>query len=131
MPSCSQCGFTAEADFRFCPDCGAQQVAVAADPMLGRTLTGRYRILSRLGEGSMGAVYLAQHTALERKVAIKVLHRSLSVDEETLQRIMLTVREHGRRGLLETDRTSRSWREWRRRQKRKRSDYEKKRGRSS
>ena len=54
-----------------------------------------------------------------------------TVDEEKLERIMLTVREHGRRGLLETDRTSRSWREWRRRQKRKKGDYEKKTGRPS
>lgn len=54
-----------------------------------------------------------------------------TVDEEQLQRVMLTVREHGRKGLLETDRASRSWREWRRRQKDKKDDYEKETGRPS
>ena len=84
MNRCSQCGFESEAAFRFCPECGAQYVAAPTDPMIGRTMCGRYRVQSRLGEGSMGAVYLAEHTSLRRKVAIKVLHRDLQVDEETL-----------------------------------------------
>ena len=86
MNRCSQCGFESEAAFRFCPECGAQYVAAPTDPMIGRTMCGRYRVQSRLGEGSMGAVYLAEHTSLRRKVAIKVLHRDLQVDEETLRR---------------------------------------------
>ena len=36
---------------------------------------GEYRIDQRLGEGSMGVVYLAHHLALDRRVAIK-LHRA-------------------------------------------------------
>ncbi len=86
MNRCSQCGFESEAAFRFCPECGAQYVAAPTDPMIGRTMCGRYRVQARLGEGSMGAVYLAEHTSLRRKVAIKVLHRDLQVDEETLRR---------------------------------------------
>ncbi len=34
---------------------------------------GRYEVRSKLGEGGMGEVYLAQDTTLERPVAIKIL----------------------------------------------------------
>jgi serine/threonine-protein kinase len=47
---------------------------------------GTYRILKKLGEGGMGAVYIAEHTLLGRKAAIKVLLPALSANQAIVQR---------------------------------------------
>ncbi len=48
--------------------------------MIGEILEGRYRVLSLLGEGAMGSVYLAEQMQLSRKEAIKVLHADIAKD---------------------------------------------------
>jgi serine/threonine-protein kinase len=45
-----------------------------------------YRIVSKLGEGGMGAVYRATDTKLNRDVAIKVLPDALAADPDRLAR---------------------------------------------
>jgi serine/threonine-protein kinase len=52
----------------------------------GAELEGRYRILRRLGEGGMGAVYEAEHTAIGRRVAIKVLHAHVARMPDAVKR---------------------------------------------
>ena len=49
-------------------------------------MIGHYQILSTLGKGGMGEVYLAQDTKLSRKVALKVLPGAFTRDQERLQR---------------------------------------------
>jgi eukaryotic-like serine/threonine-protein kinase len=49
-------------------------------------IDGRYRVLSRLGSGGMADVYLAQDMLLGRQVAVKVLHRHFSEDQEFVER---------------------------------------------
>src|SRR6185295_14078333 len=52
------------------------------------TTLSHYRILSKIGAGGMGEVYLAQDTKLDRKVAIKFLHEEFSKDADKLNRFM-------------------------------------------
>jgi serine/threonine-protein kinase len=47
---------------------------------------GNYKVIKLLGEGGMGAVYLAEHPVIGRKVAIKVLHVSLARDADIVGR---------------------------------------------
>jgi serine/threonine-protein kinase len=53
--------------------------------MVGSQL-GAYRVLQKLGEGGMGSVWLAEHTMLGRRAAIKVLHSTFSRDAAIITR---------------------------------------------
>ncbi len=55
--------------------------------MIG-TVINNYRIVSVLGEGGMGSVYLAEHPFMGRKAAIKVLRRELAEDSGLVERFM-------------------------------------------
>ena len=52
--------------------------------LLGQTV-GKYQILSNLGSGGFGTVFLAKDTWIDKKVAIKVPHRQAGDDGELLQ----------------------------------------------
>src|SRR5215212_8195932 len=54
--------------------------------MIGTVLSGRYKLESKLGSGGMSTVYLARDITLERWVAVKVMHREMSDQEDQLQR---------------------------------------------
>ena len=53
---------------------GATPAGGRAPDVLGRTIAGKFRIESYLGGGAMGAVYKARQLALDKDVAIKLLH---------------------------------------------------------
>src|SRR5262245_28087722 len=59
--------------------------------MLGKSV-GSYLITSKLGEGGMGAVYLAEHAVLGRRAAIKLLLPELSVNQSIVNRFLTEAR---------------------------------------
>ena len=52
----------------------------------GKVINGRYRLITLLGSGSLGLVYLADDIPQRRQVAVKVLHDSLINDEESIEK---------------------------------------------
>jgi serine/threonine protein kinase len=55
-------------------------------------MVGPYRIIEQLGQGGMATVYKAYHAALDRYVAIKVLHPALLADASLLARFQREAR---------------------------------------
>ena len=81
-PPCSSCGYLVEAAagaVNFCPKCGQDlrgapaEEATATRALLNTVVADRYRLLSLLGEGGMGAVYKAEHIRMGKALALKVL----------------------------------------------------------
>lgn len=98
---CPKCGATAPAASKFCTICGQKFDAAApvhqppprlapkqekALPLVGTTLSGRFRVESQLGEGGFGVVYKATQLSSGRAVALKVLHPSLADDPNVVAR---------------------------------------------
>ena len=57
-----------------------------ADPRIGRVVAGNYRLIDVLGHGTMGTVYLGEHSRLQTKAAIKLLHHSKRDDARSIDR---------------------------------------------
>src|SRR2546422_10842034 len=52
------------------------------------TILGRYEIRSKIGQGGMGEVYLAQDTNLDRKVALKILPAEVASNRDRMDRFV-------------------------------------------
>ncbi|MBX3127225.1 MAG: protein kinase [Polyangiaceae bacterium] len=60
--------------------------APLADPLIGVTIAGRYRIIEPLGRGGMGVVYRVEHARIGKLMALKLLTGELSRDPEVVAR---------------------------------------------
>jgi len=63
-----------------------EYAASRSDPLLGKLIMGRFRVIERIGTGGMGTVYRAEQLGLDRQVALKVLKKELISDRETVAR---------------------------------------------
>jgi serine/threonine protein kinase len=64
--------------------------------MIGAVIGTRYKILSLLGQGAVGQVYLAEHVHLGRKEALKVLRPTIAVDPHFVSRFRREARATNR-----------------------------------
>ena len=75
-----------------CPIDGSDTISLVAqssrepDPFLGQHFEGRYKIEARLGSGGMGSVYLATQLAVDRRLAVKILHAGFARKKKELLR---------------------------------------------
>jgi serine/threonine-protein kinase len=84
---CTQCGAEYDLNEKFCPKDGSPlRFQSADDPLIGQMVADRYQILSLIGEGGMGRVYLAEHVRMGRKSAVKVINPALATTADAISR---------------------------------------------
>ncbi len=71
-----------------CPADGKKLVSMVDRDLVGQELDERYKVLSLLGRGGMGVVYVAEQAMIGRRVALKVLRREVVQDETTVKRFL-------------------------------------------
>ena len=69
------------------PDEEDVPVVVEPDAWVGRVLSNVYRVEQKIGEGGMGAVYLARHIHLQKPYAIKVLTTTVANNGQAVERL--------------------------------------------
>ncbi len=85
MKFCPTCKSTYPQDFAVCPRDGKplEEAGVWSE---GTTVRGKYRILAKIGEGGMGAVYKALHLRFNEVRALKVMSVALTSDPNFVKR---------------------------------------------
>ncbi|MCS7306811.1 MAG: protein kinase [Thermoguttaceae bacterium] len=67
----------------------------AAQLLAGRTtlfFLGKYKLIEMLGRGGMGGVFLAHHTMMNRRVALKVISKQIAQDPAALEQFLAEAR---------------------------------------
>jgi serine/threonine protein kinase len=109
ITACPLCGLEYSGGEVFCPIDGArlnpQRDSAGEparkseqDPLIGAMLSGRYRILRKIGEGGMGIVYEAEHVLIEKRVGLKVLREDFSNRFDVVERFRQEARSASKIG---------------------------------
>ena len=64
----------------------------------GTVLAGKFRVVSRLGEGGMGSVYEIEHELTKHRRALKLLHKSMAAMPSVVERFLREASAAGRVG---------------------------------
>jgi serine/threonine protein kinase/TPR repeat protein len=91
MKHCPQCSTGYPDSLAACPTHGLPLNEIR-DLKPGMVIHHSYRIVRKLGQGGMGAVYLAQHTLMDEPRALKFLSAELSQDQAFTARFLREVR---------------------------------------
>ncbi len=95
MRRCPTCHSQYTPDSRICPMDGAQ-LEDAPDPLIGRTIGGRYLVCELIGTGGMGTVYRGRHQLVGRDVALKFLAPRYASDAAARERFLREARAANR-----------------------------------
>ncbi len=68
------------------------ELTEAEEPLIGRVVSGRYRVLERIGRGGMGVVYRVEHVELGKVLAMKVLSGAAGRDPTVAARFQREAR---------------------------------------
>ncbi len=95
---CKSCMASRSGGGAFCARCGEELVRIrsVSDSCIGQVVGGKYRIVSRLGSGGMGDVYLGLNEPLDQKVAVKFLNEKYTSDEQIVLRFLNEARSYCR-----------------------------------
>src|SRR5262245_26975937 len=85
MKRCPSCRRVYDRDAEVCHADGTALADFNMDPVVGQTVAKRYRVVRRLGGGSLGTVYLAKELATEKDIALKILVTELQCDDDALR----------------------------------------------
>jgi serine/threonine protein kinase len=87
MSTCPSCTLPLSDVVPYCVECGFSATENAdRDPWCDRLISGRFRLVSKLGAGGMGAVYEAIQDPIGRTVALKVLSEELAENPGQVER---------------------------------------------
>ena len=92
---CPRCFKEYSNDLERCPEDDTRLVATLEENLIGKVLDERYEILSKLGQGGVGVVYVAEQAMIGRRVALKVLRMEMVRDKSAVQRFLVEAKAIG------------------------------------